>query len=334
MNQIKKLTIHDIAEKANVSISTVSRVLNKKGQVHEEKRQAVLRVIEEFDFKPNMFAQGLASGQSMTIGVLTQRISSPIYDTIMLGILEGIEGSGYLSLFADGNWDSSVEQTAILKFMERKVDGLIIIGGKLQPDFLLNVAGKVPLIIIGRDISALGNQCLRLDDFQGGYRATQYLIESGHRSIAHITGLLTHPDAAERHNGYLQALTNAGIEFSPDLVIDGDYTETSGLMAVEMLLMRGRVFSAIFAANDQMALGARLAFYRRGIRVPEDISIIGFDDQATSAYMTPPLTTVRFPAMDIGKTAGEALLHLIKGEAYTPPVFQPSLTIRESVSRR
>ena len=330
----KKITIHDIAEKAHVSISTVSRVLNNNNHVAEGKRRVVMQVIKELNYKPNSFAQGLASGQSMTIGILTQRISSPIYDTILFGILQGIDGSGYLSLFADGNWDPVIEKKSIQTFTERNVDGLIILGGKLSPEFLLSVAEMVPTILIGRYIPALSNQCLRLDDYQGAYLATQHLIDLGHKQIAHITGLVTHPDARERLNGYSQALIDAGIEPNQDLVIDGDYTEASGLMAIEMLLTRKHVFSAIFAANDQMAFGARLALYRRGIRIPEDVSIIGFDDQVTSAYVTPPLTTIHFPAMEMGITAGKAILGLIKGEEYTLPVFQPTLSPRESTARR
>ncbi len=334
MDNGKKITIHEIAERAHVSISTVSRVLNNKNHVAEEKRRAVMQVIKELNYKPNTFAQGLASGQSMTIGILTQRISSPIYDTILFGILQGIEGSGYLSIFADGNWDPVIEKKSIQTFTDRNVDGLIILGGKLEPDFLLSVAEYVPTILVGRDIPALRNQCLRLDDYQGAYLATKHLVDLGHKQIAHITGLQTHPDARDRLDGYYQALMDAGIEPNQDLVIDGDYTEASGLMAVEMLFTRKHIFSAIFAANDQMAFGARLALYRRGIRIPEDISLIGFDDQSISAYMTPPLTTVHFPAMEMGITAGKAILSIIKGEDYNLPVFQASLTIRESVARR
>jgi LacI family transcriptional regulator, galactose operon repressor len=329
-----KITIHDIAEKAKVSISTVSRVLNHSRGVAEDKRQAVLQVIAEMNYKPNSFAQGLASGQSMTIGVLTQRISSPIYDTILLGILQGIDGSGYLPIFTDGNWDPQVEHAAIEKLIEKKVDGLIILGGNLPSGELVKLAKHLPLLLIGKDIPELANQCLRLDNFQGGYLATKYLIDSGHRRIAHLSGLVTHQDASDRRNGYMHALREAGIEINPELIVDGDYTESSGLMAVEMLLMRGQVFSAIFTANDQMALGVRLGLYRRGIRVPQDISIVGFDDQSSTAYSTPPLTTVHFPAMEMGNVAGKTILQLIKGEEYTLPVFQANLTVRESVARR
>lgn len=330
----KNITIQDIADRANVSISTVSRVLNKTAPVADETRQRVLRIIAELGYKPNLFAQGLAGGQSRTIGVLTQLIGSPFYDVILRGILKGIDGSGYSPLFADGGWDEQKDLNAIKTFMQRQVDGLIILDGHSPDAYLEEIAKEIPLIVIGRDIAGLEEQCLPFDDFDAAYKATNYLIETGHQQIAHITGLLYHYDADERKNGYLAALRNAGIEPNPNLLIEGDFTEPSGVMAVEMLLMRGHIFSAIFAANDQMAYGARLALYRRGLRVPEDVSIVGFDDQSPTAYMVPPLTTIRRPPLEIGEAAGKALIDLIQGKSVTIPRFQSTLMIRDSVIRR
>lgn len=329
-----KVTIKDIARRADVSISTVSRVLNHSDGVAEDKRAAVMQAIAELDYRPNLFAQGLAGGQSRTIGILTQVISSPLYDTILRGILEGLDGSGYSPLIADGSWIPEKELAALQTFLGRAVDGLVVLGGNLGEEALTEMAAATPMILIARDIAALKAQCIPLDDFQGAYLATQHLIEAGHRRIAHIAGVIEHKDAARRQEGYFQALRHAGLAVDPELAVMGDYTEPSGILCTEMLLMRGRVFSAIFAANDQMAYGARLALYRRGIRVPEDISIIGFDDQATSAFMTPPLTSVRVPALDIGHVAASGLLALIHGESCALLEFPPRLAIRESVARR
>jgi LacI family transcriptional regulator len=159
-------------------------------------------------------------------------------------------------------------------------------------------------------------------------------VESGHRQIAHITGLLNHNDAIDRRDGYLKALKDSGITTDPNLIIEGDFTEPSGMMATEMLLMQGRVFSAIFAANDQMAIGARLALYRRGLRVPEDVSIVGFDDQPPSSYMIPPLTTMQRSPLEMGEKACKALLSLIRNEPFVLPIHESKLVIRESVARR
>ena len=334
MELAKNITIQDIAERANVSISTVSRVINSTAPVAPETREKVLGVIAELNYKPNLFAQGLAGGHSRTIGVLTQLIGSPFYDVILRGILKGIDGSGYSPLFADGGWDAEKDLIALNMFIQRQVDGLILLNGHAPEEILIEIASQIPMIIVGRDIPDLKEQCLPFDDFYAAQTATQYLIQSGHQRIAHITGLKNHQDAIERQDGYLMALREAGIEPNPDLIIEGDFTEPSGVMAVEMLLMRGHIFSAIFAANDQMAYGARLALYRRGLRVPEDVSLVGFDDQAPSAYMIPPLTSVRRPPLEIGEAVGQALVQLLQGKSVTLPKFQSKLIIRELVIRR
>jgi len=333
MSQKKKVNIRDIAQRANVSISTVSRVLNNGTPVTEAKRKAVLQAIAELDYQPNVAAQALAGGQTRTVGVITQDISNPFYDAILRGVRQGFEGSGYSPIFADGRWQAAKEQKAILMLLARRVDALIILGGCSSEESLQQFEHQIPLIIIGRNLPALGNKCLPLDDFEGAYKATQYLIELGHQRIAHITGILAHQDAVERRTGYEQALADAGLELDPELIIEGDFLEQSGVLAVEMLFTRARPFSAIFAANDQMAYGVLLGLYRRGIRVPDDVSIIGFDDQRTSAYTTPPLTTIRQPAVEIGETAAQTILHLLQDKTFAIPEFPAELIIRESASR-
>jgi LacI family transcriptional regulator len=331
MRNNNKPTIQDIALHANVSISTVSRVLTKNAIVAEDKRMAVQKAMLELNYKPNRFAQGLAGGLSRTIGILTQEINNPLYNNILKGILEVLDQTLYSPILADGHWNAKKEEQALHTFLDRSVDGLIVLGGIIPVDALIKIAGDTPLIVIGRDIS--NHQHISLNDFEGAYKATSYLIEMGHNRIVHITGLMYHMDSVDRREGYLKALTDAGITPDPDLIVIGDYAEASGLLAVEMLLMRGRPFSAIFAANDQMAYGARLGLYRRGIRVPDDISIVGYDNQTPSAYTIPPLTTVFPPSMDIGMAAGRGILDLMEGKPVSLPVFSPILTIRESVAR-
>lgn len=330
----RSITIKDIAEKASVSISTVSRVLNGNAPVAESTRQRIMEIIDELGYKPNLFAQGLAGGQSRTIGILTQLIGSPFFDVILRGILKGINGSGYSPLFADGGWNSAKDEAAIQTFMQRQVDGLIVLSGSTSDQYLQEVSRQIPLIMIGRKIPDLLDRCLVFNDFDDAKTATQFLIQAGHRRIAHISGLVDHIDAIERRSGYLEALKEAGIPQNPDLIVEGDFTEPSGMMAVEMLLSRGMSFSAIFAANDQMAYGARLALYRRGLRVPEDVSLVGFDDQAPSAYMIPPLTTIRRPPLEIGEQAGAAMIQLIQGKPIQLSGCESTLVMRESVNRR
>lgn len=326
-------TIQDIADRAKVSKSTVSRVINNTTLVNEEKRQAVLDAMSALGFQPNVFAQGLASGQSMTIGILTQNIGSPFYDTIAQGVITGLAGTGYSPIFVDGQWQQSTESEVINTLLKRQVDGLVLIGGDVPVSELNELRERKPTIVVGRELPGWDNQCVYVDNFQVGYLATKYLIERGHQKILKIRGIEHHPDAIGRFQGYRKALEDSGIEFEPDLVYQGDFTGQSGVLAVSSMVARGKHFSAVFAANDMVAFGARLACHRHGLRVPDDISIIGVDDQAESAFMAPPLTTVAQPAAEMGVAATEALLKLMQGESWQLKELSVELIARESVAR-
>jgi LacI family transcriptional regulator len=329
----KKFTIHDIADKAGVSASTVSRVLNNTTHVAPAKRQAVLAAVAELNYQPNIFARGLARGRSLTVGVLTQNVGSPFYDAIMRGVIGGLDGSDYSPLFADGQWQPAAEQRAIRTLLDRRVDGLIVVGGHLPAATLCQIENQAPVILVARELPGSRCHSIFVDNSQAAYAATRFLIDWGHHDIAHIAGVPTHQDSQRRRAGYMRALAEARIEPNPDLIVDGNFRRQSGVLAVETLIARGQRFSAIFAANDQMAFGARLALFRRGIRVPEDVSLVGFDDQPDSAYMTPPLTTMRQPGLEMGETAARAMLDLLKGKDIALPGFTAELVIRESVSR-
>lgn len=335
MSRNNKITIEHIAKQANVSISTVSRVLRKSSGVAAQKREAVLRAVDELDYRPNVFAQSLASGQSLTIGVITQNFGSPFYDGILRGILQGLEQSAYSPLFADGRWDTTIEKRAVQTFTDRRVDGLVLVGGQLPEPFLVDVAERVPLVQVGRKLASIDDNCIYADNFKAAYELTRYLLDMGHRNIVHITAKMNYEtsvtDVAERLEGYKQALRDAGIQPEPSLVIEGDLQQQSGALAVEMLLMQKHPFSAIFAANDQMAFGARLALYRRGFRVPDDVSLVGYDDEATAAFTIPPLTTVRQPSVDMGQATAAAILNLINNKPIEKRRFENTLIVRESV---
>ncbi|MCA9989192.1 MAG: LacI family DNA-binding transcriptional regulator [Anaerolineales bacterium] len=333
-----KVTIREIAENANVSTSTVSRVLRNSAPVDPEKRDAVLRAVLELDYRPNIFAQSLASGQSMTIGVLTQNFGSPFYDGILQGILLGMEGTDYWPLFVDGRWQPAIERQGLQFLLERRVDGIIIIGGQTPEALLAEIATRTPLLVVARELTTMPSRSLFVDNYNAAYQLTRYLLEMGHREIAHISAEVVYDetvnDIHQRLLGYQAALQDAGIEPDPSLIVKGNLLQQSGLLAVEMLFTRGRPFSAIFAANDQMAFGARLGLYRRNIRVPEDISLVGFDDESSAAYMVPPLTTARQPAAAMGQAAAAAMLALLNGNTVELPNFQAELIVRESVSRQ
>jgi LacI family transcriptional regulator len=190
----------------------------------------------------------------------------------------------------------------------------------------------MPVIAVSREIAGLEAQCLAIQNEEGAYRATRHLIGLGHRRIAHITGLLSIPDAIQRRAGYCAALSDAGIPVDEQLIVEGGFTEASGVAAANALLERSAEWTAVFSGNDQMAYGARLAFYRRGLRIPEDVSLIGFDDLLSSAYVTPPLTTVRQHMFEVGRAAAEGILRMLDGRPPELPQFTPDLVVRESTA--
>lgn len=323
-------TIKDIADAAGVSVSTVSRVLNNSATVDKAKRDLVEQAIIELHYQPNAAAQGLARGTSTTVGVLTQDIASPFYGLILRGVEQGLHGSPYQPIFASGFWRADQEREALNLLTRRQLDGLIVIGGQLPDDQLQAVAERIPLIAVGRTIDGIAHQCIQVENFQGSYKATRYLINLGHRNIAHIAGISTHPDAVERYNGYCQALRDADIEIDHALIAEGGFTEEGGLEALKVLLTGASTFTAIVAANDQMAYGALLGLFRHRIRVPDDVSLVGFDNQFQSAYTLPPLTTVEQPTVDMGIAAAKALLNLIDNKPLQLITLPTQLVIRES----
>ena len=330
---MKPVTIQDIARAAQVSKSTVSRVLNGTAAVHPDKRKAVLEATRRLGFTPNVVASSLARGRSMTIGVLTQLIGSPFYDTISQGVISGLHDSGYSPIFVDGQWQTGAEVDAIGALRGRRVDGLVLIGGGVPGDEIAVLCDGLPTVIVARQLSGEQHRCIFMDNVEGGYQATKHLIDHGHQRIAVIRGLEHHQDAVDRFHGYQQALREANISVDPGLVLQGDFSAESGVQAIEQLITQEKHFTAVFAANDLTAFGVRLALYRRGVRVPEDVSIVGFDDQLEASYKTPPLTTVRQPAREMGEQASRAILQMIKGEPFASQSVRGELMIRQSVAK-
>jgi LacI family transcriptional regulator len=325
-----KVTLEMVAERAGVSPSTVSRILNGTAVVSDDKRAAVDEAIAKLGFVPNPVARGLAGGRTLSIGVVSQAIDSPFYGAALRGIEQALGAAGYSPLFMSGHWHAEEEARCIDVLRSRRVDGLIVLTGRLSDSALRAAARSVPVVVTGRQLKAPRLFSLDFDNQEGARQATHHLIDLGHRRIAFIAGDPQHPDAVDRQRGYRLALEAAGLRFDPALVLEGNFTEHSGLTAVERLLDSRARFSAIFAANDQMAFGAALGLYRRGRRVPEDVSLVGFDDVAGAVYMVPPLSTVHNPIQEIGELAARAMLSLLAGERPQVAVPAPRLIARES----
>ena len=327
---MSNVTINDIADAAMVSKSTVSRVLNGTAEVSADKKQAVLEAVRRLGFQPSVIARSLSSGTSMTIGVMTQLIGSSFYDSISQGVISGLTGSGYSPIFVDGQWQELESVDGIRALLGRRVDGLIMIGGNVPRDAVAELGGNLPVIFVARHFD--GHQSVSMDNVKASGEAVKFLAENGHRRIVLVQGLPHHPDAIARLQGYRLALEEVGLPCDEDLILDGDFTSDAGIRAVKKLLAAGTDFTAIFAANDRTAFGVTLALTQAGLRVPEDVSVVGFDDQLEAQYMVPPLTTVRQPGREMGEMAARAILSKLNDEEPELKTLQGELIIRDSVT--
>jgi LacI family transcriptional regulator len=326
-------TIREVSRHARVSPATVSRVLNETVPVAEDTRQRVLDAVKELDYKPNVFARGLTTNRSGGIGVVLNEISSPFYTGLIGGIEKVIEEEGGHLMVSSGHVDATMEREAVAFLKQHRSDALIVqVDAASDADLLSWAESGPPLIIIGRCVAELRDECVYLDNDKGGFLATQYLIDQHHRRVAHISGPLRAQDGRARLQGYQRALKANGLPFDPSFVVEGDFSEAGGQLAMTRLLERKLGLSAVFAGNDQMALGALTALKDAGYRVPDDVSLVGYDDVLFARYLSPALTTVRQPLFEMGEAAARLAVAKSRGrEAEVKRSFEPELIIRTSV---
>lgn len=312
----KKPTIEDIARLAGVSRTTVSRVLNHRPDVDRGTRERVLRIIEEESYVPSLAATGLAGGHNHLIGMLLPAFTWPIVPDLVRGITEILKQTPYelvLYTFNDEDLDRDRREVINRLLATQLTAGLLgVYPGHLATQLTELYTRGVPVVIID-DQQEHVTPWICPDNVAGAYTAVHHLVELGHRRIAHIQGPQDYLCTHERHQGYLQALAEAGIEPDPELVVEGDFLPQSGYVGAGLLLdlPPERRPTAIFAAADQMAYGALRAAEEHGISVPEDLALVGFDDDAPSAHVQPPLTTVRQPSFEMGQQGMELLLNMV-----------------------
>ena len=312
----------------------VSRVLNNSSFVEEVKRDAVVEAIKTLRYQPNVVARSLVSGQTYTIGVVANDIGSPFNDCIAQGIAMELQMTKFSPIIVDGLWNVETEGEVVQSLVARSVDGIIFIGGGLPVEELEELNSKKPTLLVARELSSWQHGSIYIDNFEGAYKATKFLIEAGHREIAFIGGIKDRQDAIRRLDGFRQALSEHEIEFHEELYADSDFMATTAVAAMDALLAKDLPFTAVFCCNDQTAFGANHALSERGVRVPEDVSLVGFDDQHLSAFMSPPLTTVSQPARQLGRDAARTMIGLIGGDESTTRVIKPKLVVRKSVANR
>ncbi|WP_211326044.1 LacI family DNA-binding transcriptional regulator [Thermosporothrix hazakensis] len=310
------MTIRDIAALAGVSKTTVSRVLNNRPDVDAETRERVMKVVEEHGFVPSVAASTLA-GRSRLIGALIPELTWPLIPEIMHGVAEVIAQTDYeLVLYSVNDRNHQKDRSEILeRILERKlVAGLLAIYPGQSTEYLEKLQRQgFPVVIL--DDQATPSERIpwvSADQRNGAYEATRYLVRLGHRRIAHIRGPLEYQVSHDRFRGYCDALAEAQIMVEPQLIETGDFTLSSGQLCAERLLTLDQRPTAIFAANDLMAQGVYFAAQSLGLRVPEEVTVVGFDDVLFASLMQPPLTTVRQPLDEMGRSAIELLLRMIE----------------------
>lgn len=326
-------TIYEVSELAGVSLATVSRVMNDSGRVSPKTRQKVLSAMKELDYQPNSIAQSLASRRSNCVGVLVSELHGPIFGALVSSIEKVLRQAGKFTIFAVGHSDEAKEREGINFLISRNCDALILHLEAISDDVLLEQKdGATPFVLVNRRIDGLEQSCISLDNQLGGYEATKMLLEMGHRDIAYISGPQTWMDASARLAGHKRALAEFDIRFDERLTIESNYLVIGGEDAMKQLFERGKSFSAVVCANDEMAVGAIDVVRARGLSIPDDISVVGFDNVRWAPFLSPKLTTVNNPIRDIGQMAARWVLKNVYEDdsLEIQSIFEPTLVRRAS----
>jgi len=308
-----KYTIRDVANIANVSITTVSRVSNGSKGVSAKTRRRVLNAIKELGYTPSAMASGLKTNLSKCIGIAVPDTMGDFYGEIINGIESVATENEYNLVISLNHHIVREELSAVNFFKAKKVDGAILVTTSGDDEYIRSLKDEgYNIVLLDRDPHSLKVDTVKMDNFRGGYIATEHLLNLGHSAILFIQGFPYIDSSKERFNGYKRALKDNKIKFNSDFILSGDFLVDSGYLNIKKYLEEhGLNFTAIFTSNDQMAIGAIKALNDKGISVPEEVSIVGFDDSYISPYIIPPLTTIKQQREEMGKVAAELLLDRI-----------------------
>lgn len=334
-----KLTISDIAQMANVSKATVSRVINNKPEgVSKETRDKILKLIEENNFQPSMIARGLVTKKTKSIGLIIPDITNPFFPQLVRGAEDYANKMGYHIFLCNSDKSITKEVEYLNAFVEKSVDGVILtsnISTSESHNKLLK-RSNMPCVLLDRHVENKDYEAgVFLDNKKGAYLATEFLLNNGHKKIVFITGPMSVTTSINRLNGYEAAFKDKGVAIMPELIIEGDYLIDSGYRVIDNLLKQGKEFTAIFAGNDMMAIGAIKALRGHNVKIPEEVEVIGFDNIEISQIIEPALSTVAQPAYDMGMKGAELLIKLIEGKKPKTKnvIVKPELILRGTTRR-
>ncbi|URN98517.1 LacI family DNA-binding transcriptional regulator [Leclercia adecarboxylata] len=328
-------TMLDVSLRAGVSKATVSRVLNGTGQVKESTRQQVFNAMEELGYRPNFLARSLANRTSNSIGLVVSTFDGFYFGRLLQQASRQTETHGKQLIVTDGHDTPEREEEAVQMLADRQCDAIVLYTRYMSEKAIMSLINsvKMPLIVINRDVSQARERCVFFEQQEAAFNAVEYLISQGHREIACMTVPIHTPTGKARLMGYRQALEKHGIPWDENRVKYGDSGMTRGYELCQELLNEKVPFSALFACNDDMALGSSKALHQAGLRIPEDISLFGFDDAPCAKWLEPALSTVYLPIDNMITTAIDQAIRLVKNEPIEAiPPFTGTLVLRDSVA--
>jgi len=339
----KRITLKDVAQKAGVSTQTVSRVINKFSFVSGETRQRVEAVVEQLGYRPNMLARSLSQQRSSTLGIVTFDLRYIGTSRTLSGIADKADELGYMLLMKElNNFDSNRIDEVIESLLARQVDGILWAAPEIGDNhaWIEQRMEKIPVPMLFLAMQPhQGVPSVATDNFQGATTAIQHLLDCGRKKIGHISGPLDWWEAQERKRGWHDTLKTAGLQASEQGCVEGNWSSSSGEQGFIQLLESFPDMDAVFVANDQMALGVLREAHGRGIRVPDQLAVIGFDDIPESAYFYPSLTTISQDLQLLGEQAVQNVVEMIQARQGNQSVIaqsrfiQPTLVVRESSKR-
>lgn len=332
---MKTTTIRDVAKAAGVHPSTVSRVINGNTNISQDTVNKVLTVIKELNYVPNALARGLKTNKLHTFGMLIPDIANPFFAGLARGVENAANEHGYNVILCNTDYSLEKEITYLRLLEERRVEGLILANAKFQYKSIIELEKRrLPYMLLSRNIKGLQKNSISIDNIAGGFLATQYLIRLGHKKIGHIAGPYNTNATMDRIKGYKKALQYYGISFDKQYLSRGDFKSRGGYHIMNNYLKFDDPPTAIFTANDLLAVGVLEAIKEKGYDVPHDFSIVGFDDIQLASHLSPPLTTIRQPMLDMGYLAIIKLLERIEKQISHENIFlKPELIERKSCSK-
>jgi LacI family transcriptional regulator len=333
----RRTTMSDVAREAGVSLMTVSRVLNEKGEVSAETRQRVLAVMARLDYRPSGVARSLATQRTSTIGLVVPDNANPFFSEVARGVEHAAYAHGYNVFLCNTDEDLDRERAVLHSLEEKRVDGLVLCSSRLEDDELRSMIARHPaMVLVNRRLEGEGVSAVLVDDELGGRLATEHLLRTGRRRIGFLTGPTASRSGRQRVNGYLAAFAAAGVPYGSAWVRPCAPTVEGGRQASRELLAAHPGLTALLCYNDLVAVGALQACAELHCAVPGQLAIVGFDDIPLAALVTPPLTTCRAPRYELGCEAMRLLLDHISASApqHNEVMLQPELVVRASASGR